>query len=252
MPLEGNMVDIASLPRVATIATLASRQDTFERVLPKIRTQVDHVFVYLDGYSERPAFLDRYDGLTVYHAEDVGNLHCSSRFLCLPELTGPTIVVVVDDDIVYPMNYVSSLTNLLQRLGGEGVVGVHGRIFIPPHESYVTDAITTHFLAGVKRPFHVHELGTGTCAFVSDRLPLDPRRWDRHDMDDIVVALQAQKRGLPRMVIARPLEWLTSMSQGQTDNLWTQTKKDHTVQSRRMRELMALYGSESWVPIRAK
>ena len=97
---------IVTMPRVATIATLASRAETFQMVLPVIHAQVDHVFVYLDGYGASPSFLERFDRVTVRRAED---LHASSRFLCLEDLSAPTVVLSVDDDIIYPPDYVSHL-----------------------------------------------------------------------------------------------------------------------------------------------
>ena len=235
------MSDIRSLPRVATIATMASRQLGFEQVLPVIRAQVDHVFVYLDGYAAPPPFLEGLSDVTVRHAEAVGDLHCSSRFLCLRELPGPTVVVVVDDDIGYPPNYVATMSKVLEHLEGQAVVGVHGRIFSPPHCSYVNDALAQHFSAGLVRACHMHELGAGTCAFVSDRLPVDPREWDRNDMDDLLLAIEAQKRGLPRVAVARPEGWLKPLEQDQPDSLWTRTQKDDAEQSRRMRALLSLY-----------
>lgn len=221
---------------------MASRQETFEKVLPVIRAQVDHVFIYLDGYAAAPSFLKDLERITVRHAETVGDLHCSSRFLCLRELAGPAVVVIADDDIVYPPDYVAVLTEMLQRVNGQAIVGVHGRTFMPPHRSYIRDAFMLHFSAGVEPPCHVHELGVGTCAFVSDRFPVDPREWTRNDMDDIIVAIEAQKRGLPRVVVARRAGWLRPYAEGQPDSLWSQTKRDDTEQSRRMRTLLGLYG----------
>jgi hypothetical protein len=237
------MSDIRSLPRIAAMATMASRQATFEQVLPVIRAQVDHVFVYLDGYAAPPAFLAGLDRVTVHHAEAVGDLHCSSRFLCLRELARPAVVVLADDDILYPPDYVATLVEVLGRLEGKAVVGVHGRIFTPPHRSYVNNAMTLHFEAALENACHVHELGSGTSAFVSDRFAVDPRTWDRTDMDDLVVAIEAQKRGLPRIAVARPAGWLKPYAQGQDDSLWVRTKKDDSEQSRRMRGLLGLYAA---------
>ena len=124
-------------------------------------------------------------------------------------------MAIVDDDILYPHDYVDRLTGALDQAGGEAVVGVHGRIFIPPHRSYVKDALMAHFTNALDKALHVHEVGTGTCAFVSDRFQVDPDLWDQHVMDDIVVAIEAQKRGLPRIAIARPAGWLTPQAQCQ-------------------------------------
>jgi hypothetical protein len=236
------MTDVRSLPRVAAIATMASRQKTFEHVLPAIRAQVDHVFIFLDGYVAPPTFLEGLERIPVRHAEAVGDLHCSSRFLCLRELADPAVVVIADDDIAYPQDYVAVLTEMLQQLNGQAIVGVHGRTFLPPHRSYGRDAFGQHFAARVEQPCHVHELGVGTCAFISDHLPVDPCEWARNDMDDIIVATEAQKRGLPRVAVARPEGWLRPYAEGQSDSLWDRTQRDDTEQSRRMRALLGLYG----------
>ena len=41
------------------------------------------------------------------------------------------------------------------------VVGVHGRVFVPPHQSYIHHAMPFHFGGALARPWSVHELGTG-------------------------------------------------------------------------------------------
>lgn len=232
---------VSSLPRVAAIATLAGRTETFRQVLAAIRPQVDHVFVYLDGYDAPPAFLSGLERVSVQRAEDVGDLHASSRFLCLQQLEIPTVVAMVDDDIRYPEKYIDTLVAALDQVRGQAIVGVHGRIFIPPHKSYVRDAMQVHYGMGLSKPCQVHELGVGTCAFVSSVLDVDPRRWDRRDMNDITIATEAQRRDLPRVAIAREAEWLKPHAQHQADSLWMKTVRDDSEHSRRMRALIGLY-----------
>jgi hypothetical protein len=235
------MSAITDLPRVATIATMPSRLETFQEVFHAIRAQVDHVFVYLDGYAEPPAFLAGLDRITVRRAEQIGNIHSSSRFLCLGELNIPAVVVCADDDIIYPSDYVAVLANLLDVLDGNALVGVHGRIYVPPHLSYVNDAICYHFADRLDLNIHVHEVGCGTCAFVSDRLTVDPLKWDVHGMDDLNMAIEAQGRGIPRVAVARPEGWLRPYTESQDDSLWSKKVKNDTEQSWRMRALLARY-----------
>lgn len=242
--MTGGSGGIGSMRRVAAIATLASRVESFQKVLPVIHAQVDHVFIYLDGYSVPPTFLGSFDRVTVRRAEDVGDLHASSRFLCLQDLSAPTVVATVDDDIIYPPDYVDRLVNALQRLEGQAIVGVHGRIFLPPHQSYVRDAAVFHFTRELSEACHVHELGTGTCAFVSSNLDVDPREWAHNGMDDIVIATEAQRRGLPRIAVARPAGWVRALVPDQPDSLWAKTLIDDSEQGRRMRALLSLYSSD--------
>jgi len=229
--------DIRALPRIASIATMASRRDTFALALPAIAAQVDHVFVHLDGHDKPPALLSAHANVTVRRAP----IHCSSRFLPLRELTGPALFLTVDDDIAYPPDYAEAMADTLHRLGGAAVVGVHGRTYLPPHLSYVRHCNNIHFSAPLSAPRHVHELGTGTTAFVSDRLEFDPMDWERHDMDDINLAIEAQRRGLPRIAIARAAGWLRALAEEQPDSIWTRTLADDSAHTRRMRELLALY-----------
>lgn len=237
------MGTVRDLPRIATIATMASRAQSFVKVIADIRPQVDHTFVYLDGYDTVPAFLKEMDRVTVRHAEALGNLHSSSRYLCLRELSRPAIVFSIDDDIAYPSDYTQRLAELLDKLEGGAIVGVHARLWMPPHGSYARDVSTIHFGMKLDNHCHVHELGCGTSAFVSDRLPLDPLRFGDIDMDDVIVAIEAQKRGLPRIAIARQAHWLTPYTEWQEDSLWLQTLRDDSRQTRRMHELLALYGT---------
>jgi len=239
--VTGAGTSIGGMRRIAAIATMASRIETFQKVLPVIRAQVDHVYIYLDGYSTAPAFLAGLDRITVQRAEDVGNLHASSRFLCLRDLTAPAVVAMVDDDIIYPPDYVDRLVGALQRLEGNAVVGVHGRVFTPPHQSYVRNTTVLHFMRQLAQPCHVHVLGSGTCAFVSNMLDVDPRKWSRYDMDDIYVAIEAQQRGLPRIAVARAEGWLKPYAEGQPDSVWAKTLVDESAHSRAMRELLRLY-----------
>jgi hypothetical protein len=235
-------LDITTLPRVATIATMASRRESFEAMFPAIHAQVEHTFVYLDGYAEPPPFLAQLDRVTVRHAEREGDLHASSRFLCVRELDRPSVVVCVDDDIAYPHDYVERLAAELQKHGGRAVVGVHGRVFLPPHRSYTRDVMNMHFTDAVAQPSYVHELGGGTCAFVSDIFDIDPRRWRRNDMDDIILAIEAQRRRLLRVAIAREEGWLTAYAENQPDSLWIKTKADQTEQTHLMQVLLGMYG----------
>jgi len=232
---------IKKMPRVAAIATMASRIETFQKVLSVIHAQVDQVFVYLDGYTRPPSFLAGFDRISVMRAEDLGNRHASSRFLCLRELRVPTLVVIVDDDIIYPPNYVDALVDALQRFQGAAIVGVHGRIFVPPHQSYINDVITFHFAGKLLRPVHVHELGVGTSAFVSNIFDIDPEVLDNGNMNDIIVATEAQRRGLPRIAVPRTQGWLKAYAETQADSLWARTMRNHTDHSRRMRALLNLY-----------
>jgi hypothetical protein len=233
--------DIRSLPRIGTIATMASRLETFSLVLPVIYKQVDHLFVYLDGYASPPACLDRFERVSVFHAEDLGDLHVSSRYLCLQHISTPSVIIAADDDIVYPKDYVDRLIKALDEWNGRAFVGVHGRIFLPPYSSYVRNAECVHFSHRLKQPRYVDVLGCGTSAFVSSQLDVNPSTWARACLDDIVMAIEAQKRLLPRIAIARPAGWLKPYATCQSDSLWRKTLENDAPHTELMQSLLSMY-----------
>ena len=147
----------------------------------------------------------------------------------------------MDDDIKYPTNYVDSLTASLANLNGAAVVGAHARVFVPPHNSYVLDAVVYHFARDMANHCHVHELGTGTCAFLSNVLTFDVRKWPYRDTNDILLAIEAQKRGIPRISVKRPSGWIQAHTEGQKDSLWHKKLNEHTRPSDLMRALLKLY-----------
>jgi hypothetical protein len=229
---------ILLMERVASIATMPTRIKGFEKALNSMLPQVDRVFVYLDNFDTVPAFLKGHRKIEFFRMEELGNFHASSRFLALGRLARPSIVFLFDDDIIYPSNYVSKLVSVLAETRGRAIVGVHGRIFMPPHASYVEDAIFYHFADKLRQHLHVHELGAGTCAFISSLFDFDVAQWPDHGMDDILFSTEAQKRLIPRVAIRRPLGWLKAYAEDQPDSLWVKTKSDHMVQSKLMRLLL--------------
>ena len=60
-------------------------------------------------------------------------------------------------------------------------------------------------------------------------------------MDDIVVAMEAQRRGLPRIAVGRQANWMKVLGMRQPDSLWLKAQQNDAEQSRRMRTLLALY-----------
>ena len=230
---------ILSLERVATIATMPSRIEGLEKALNSMLPQVDRVFVYLDNFTSVPGFLNDSPKISVFRAEEVGNYHSSSRFLALGQ--SPCVLFPFDDDIIYPPDYAETLVSVLGAIGGRTMVGVHGRIFKPPHKSYIRDAVMTHFATSLPQNIHVHELGAGTCAFLSGQLNFNVAQWPSTDMDDLLLAIEAQKRSIRRIVIKRTANWLQPIAENQPDSLWSKTKQDDLVQSNLMRLLLKLY-----------
>lgn len=230
---------VSRMPRIGTIATMPSRLKTFERILPVISSQVDQLFVFLDGFDTTPPFLAGYGNVSVIRSQDTGDYHSSGRFLCLDRLTVPSVILSFDDDIHYPRNYVARLVDALEKFEGNAVVGLHGNIFLPPFTNYVTDRKCLRFHAGLRRFTRCDQLGAGTVAFCSDKLNFDVREWPTYRSDDGYLALEAKKRDLPLWSIPRWRGWLKPIRDNQVFSIWENTKRDPTEKSALMRQLVS-------------
>src|SRR5262245_31819656 len=98
--------------------------------------------------------------------------------------------------------------------GGSGSQGpslnsdFHANCFKPPYQSYVKDRICLNFKEQLETDTDVDELGIGTCAFLSDVFSVDPLEFSHVNMDDIILAIEAERRGLPRIALRRSAGWL--------------------------------------------
>ena len=238
---EFNATDFFTLPRIGSIATQPSRLESLETAIRSLIGQLDEIHIYLDHFKNPPHFIENNPKIFIHRAEDLGNYHASSRFHLLNQIDKTSILFFFDDDIIYPKNYVEHLINAIALFHGRVIVGVHGRIFVSPHASYARDAVRFHFTSELEKGCHVHELGTGTCAFLSNLLNFDLSSWPRNDMDDLNLSIEAQKQSIPRVVVKRPRNWLVDNSQHQTNNLWAQTVADDSFQTKQMHYLLSLY-----------
>lgn len=153
----------------------------------------------------------------------------------------PCVFMTFDDDIRYPVGYADTLVEALVRYQGKAVVGIHGILFTPPYRSYTRDMKQYHFQSMLESDARVDVVGGGTLAMVSNAFPVDPVAWAGHtDMDDLMLAIEAEKHHVSRYAIARPPRFLRAIEQDQSDSLWMRTQADDARQTARMLELIAM------------
>ena len=147
------------------------------------------------------------------------------------------VVATVDDDIIYPKNYIQRLTGAILSYEGRAVVGYHGAIL--PRESiqswseYLRKRSVYWFRDGLKEDQAVHVLGTGTMAYHTDLINFDWKSFDYGRMADLHVAVEAQKKGIPMIALSRPDDWIKSIAQTKKvyrQSIWRTAQKDSTLQ----------------------
>lgn len=194
---------------VCGLASIPSRADALERVVEALKPQVDHLFVYLNGFSDVPGFLFR-GGITVFRSQDFGDYRDNSKFFGLPLLDEDVYFLSVDDDIDYPPDYVATLVDKVEKSRRRALVGVHGAIYGAGSKMFVDRAVF-HFKDAVDIDLPVSVLGTGTLAFHTSAFSFDSLAFDEVGMADLVVASLSRAQEIPSLVVSRPAGWLSAI-----------------------------------------
>ena len=231
----------ASAPR--TILSMATRgnaevKENVCSVLAVLRPTVDVLNVYWDSSEAPYGCLDRLN-VTLATKEEVF-AHCredlfphhterqslgtEAKFLW--EVAGGfsspgDVVFFIDDDIAYPVDYVSRLVAALDQHNETVMVGVHGWNLREPFQDYFKNRTIRMFTGKIEADEVVHGLGSGTMAW---RVP--PRGGKKGGMTlprdsydtggvfefvncgDLQVSLRAAQLHIPTVMVARDSGWL--------------------------------------------
>ena len=130
----------------------------------------------------------------------------------------------------------------LRQLTVPALVGLHGVRYRNPQARFLTHRRSYHFERRLLTDHRVDLLGVGTVAFASDLMPIDPPSWTYGDMDDLMVAIEAERLGIRRIAVHRPYRSIVEVASDQPDSLWRSARLDDSRQSEQLAVLMRLSG----------
>jgi hypothetical protein len=215
------------VPVVAGLATMPSRIDVLRESFNSIYWQVDEVHVYLNNFKSVPGFLRR-PRVTIYRSQDYEDYKDVGKFFALKHLT-EGILFTVDDDILYPPDYISRMLSYLAATNFEAVVGVHG-FQLPRFPKSFFDRRLFHFRRGLEDVAFASVLGTGTTAFNVNELGLSFEDFPTYGMADIHFAKFLKEKNVPALIIPRSAEWLKplvpSNDENESESLFDQTAQN--------------------------
>ncbi len=146
------------------------------------------------------SLVDQVDSLIVSNGDELGD---QAKFLGCEHAPADTIWLAVDDDLIYPPDYVETILAGLDRYPG-CIVSFHGWRMDNDGEPY---AENFRCLERVTDDVEAHVIGTGVCAFQMDTIR--PVMTDFESINaDVWLAVRAQQRGIRRVVLAHPSYWL--------------------------------------------
>lgn len=221
---------------IAGMATMPSRLESFELALNSILPQVDRLFLFLDRFETPYVCAD--PRVVILTSDFFGDLRANGKLMGLTMAGPDAYYFCVDDDIVYPADYVQRMLGFLNSQNNSIVAGIHASILKPDFSKYLTDRAILHRSQGLERASRVHIAGTCTTAFHTGILQFDVRQWKTTNMVDLNFALECQRRNVSILSIPREEGWIKCISENQPDSIFTALKHDDTVQTRLAKQLL--------------
>ena len=205
---------------VAQMASYPPRAASMLRAVAALAPQVDRLTLVLNEYAAPPPELAGFANVVPVLPER--NLMDLGKFL--PDPGGAEWVFLVDDDMIYPADYVAASLARMDALAGDRVVGgYHATIYRRPGPSF-RPATTWRWLSGgfdprrdreligfwkeAARARKVSQIGTGTAVVPARLMPPFAFMEGSERAVDIRFARWCHGEGITLAALPRPTRWL--------------------------------------------
>ncbi len=189
------------------MASIPERAETMLRAVGSLAPQCDRLVVCLNEYEHPPAGLARFGNVEVMmKGED--NEGDAEKFAAVNEWDG--IVVTVDDDILYPPDYVARLREGIDKWGPRTAVGFHGGVTLGWDGFHVTASgkrVRCLELLAEDDP-DINVLGTGAMGIHAGHIPIWRSSFRYPNMADVQFACHAHALGVPMACLSHTAGWL--------------------------------------------
>ncbi len=227
---------------VANLATYPPRREAVLGVVRTIAPQVDRLNVVLNQFDaplpELASFENVEQIIPTSDTKDAGKFY--------PTTSDARYVLMIDDDIIYPANYVSKTLHALEDLGESGVLGgYHGSIYQKPKFSltkrklrkwfsYITrgnlaDFRKVHvFRNELKAPVVVDQIATNAAIMRGQDMPPYSFMADSQKFVDVRLARWCFEKNITCICLPRDAGWLSDIRFDETIyEGFTQTNPPH-------------------------
>lgn len=239
----------AKLPFVyAGIASIPEREEQLKNAIASIIPYIDHLFVFLNNYTQLPSWLLPFKNVTSFlSTKENSNKGDAGKFFGLNKInTSDFYYFTIDDDMVYPKDYTWKMINKIECFNRKAVVGCGG---------YIMKSVVNHFYNDRAYSWHisqpnaadrsVHILHTCLTAWHSSTIQFGYEYCMRPNMGDIWLALAAQAQKVPMILIERPADWVKVQAIHPAKTIFGKYKNDCSEQT-------AIYNSwHNWKVITA-
>jgi hypothetical protein len=199
--------------RIVSVASY-KRIDSLVRTIKSIYDQCDEINIFLNDHEgEIPSqFLDK--KINLYFSDN--RYGDALKFAKLIESDG--YYLTIDDDLIYPPNYVEHMITRCKEFLNKRVITLHGRKFSgQPITSFYSSYIEFyHCLRYQKRDAFIHFGGTGVMCFHTSLMKIPIAYFELPNMADVWVGKYCFENNIQVLSIAHDKDFLTYQPQKTT------------------------------------
>lgn len=225
---------------VATMATMPGREESLRDVIASIIDQVDELRIYANNLHKKeiklhipPIYLHHRKLKWLFSDDHAGDLGDAGKFYHIEDIDGYHFTI--DDDIIYPPDYVATMVEAVDRYERRCAVSLHGRTFGPGSiRSYYHCAAGQYScMRHVAADKHAHVIGTGVLAYHTDTLRIPFSEFQASNMGDIWFSKYCQEKKIPRIILKHEAGWVKdSQNYDQSNTIYADNCKDDTLQTK--------------------
>ncbi|QDI92864.1 glycosyltransferase [Salicibibacter halophilus] len=189
------------------MATVPSRFHQLQMIVPSLLKQCDKMFIHVNGASDCPTFLkkEKKIRLTFSNRNKGGQMALRG----VPQTSG--YYFCVDDDLLYPDDYVDKMITFMKKYDDQVIACVHGSNFnayAPVRNVFKNKTEVYVSYKGLTVPRRVMIPGVGTACMHTKSFSISPMDFAHKNMRDAVVACKAAKEGISVVAIDRGENWI--------------------------------------------
>lgn len=219
----------------ANMATMPGREQQLSQTIESIYNQFDKIRVVCNNMTTPPECLGRPKIEPIIGMPDMTD---NGKFYGLEDLKTREIYFTVDDDILYPPNYVIETIKKLKRY--HSIITWHGRILREMNANYYHGHDFFHCAHSNDHDRFIDVCGTGVTAF--DTAFFHPKGLAFHNyqrMSDVIFSHEAAKQNRPIVLGTKPPGWI--IPQVVTESIYqTEVKTNQINQIRLCNEVLKL------------
>ena len=212
---------------ICGIATINERKHLLPQVIKSIVNQVDKLIIYQNDYKDL-SFLTLSDKIEIYSGiEDTGiDYGSSGKFYKANEYPND-YYFSIDDDIIYPQDYVSQTIAKMKYYNDNVIVSYHGRNLKPNAISYYKDfSNRVVFHLHQRRDLEITFPGTGVMCMIPSTINFNLDDICQPNMTDIELAIMAKRSGLKCIGLSHRRNWIKPIDNNTSLIHGTQSKDD--------------------------